>query len=407
MRLVTYNHSHPLARHVSSIRLWEFARALARRGHRVVHVTSTLDGARESPPPEHLERAMKAHDWKDPFHVAVKARNYRLLDSIRANAVAPPIRKTLTAYAMLVRGGMFYDWTDAIAPYQREIARLHQPDVAWGTFGNSSNLLAARRMASIASCSLVIDVKDSVEAFLPPGTRRITARRNHVANGSTTNSELLVRKSAFLTGHAPHLVYSGVDDAFIETPGEAAPANGPFLISLSGSVRSRTRLAEFLEACRAFRERHRGIRDVQLAYAGNETHEIQRLQPRIDLEGWVTCLGYLDRPRLAAKFHESHINAYISAEGAGYHQKFLELVSAGRPVIAYGGELAESLNQARDLPCRVSDPKNPAELDAELEAIMHMAPGAKANGAFAKLGWEARAVGAEQALLDAIARTAA
>ncbi len=144
---------------------------------------------------------------------------------------------------------------------------------------------------------------------------------------------------------------------------------------------------------------------MRLAYAGNEAHEIEKLGARVDLAGWVTCVGYLDRPRLAALFHESHINAYISAEGAGYHQKFLELLSAGRPVIAYGGELAESLNQARDLPCYVADPKTPVALATEFEQVLKAGSKPKAQGAFAKLGWDARAVEAEHALLDAINRT--
>ena len=59
MKLVLVNHCHPDRPHVCALRMREFARALARKGHQVVLLTGTLDDAPSPLVPSGIPAALK------------------------------------------------------------------------------------------------------------------------------------------------------------------------------------------------------------------------------------------------------------------------------------------------------------------------------------------------------------
>jgi glycosyltransferase involved in cell wall biosynthesis len=391
MRLAFFNHSHPRMNHVSAVRLWGFAKALARRGHRILHVTATLEREESTCPHGELSERLRRHDWSEPFHLAVRPSEEWVLRTIRKDSVPSLVRKPLTGYSMIFRGGVFFDWTRSVGRYMRAIAGDFVPDAAWGTFGNASNLAAARAMARVTPCPLVVDVKDSVFAFVPKGAG-IVARPYRRASAATVNAKVLLDSAAFLTHRQADVVYSGVDEAFFDPERSPVPPDERiFRITLTGSLRSRKRLAEFLAGCDRLRERLEGVRRVVLQYAGNEHVELHEVCRELGIEGWVSHAGYLSTPELASMVRHASVNAYISAAQAGFHHKFLELVSTGRPLIAYGGELPESLDLVRGLDVAVFDPRDGNELDAAFDRILDPGEAAARRAPISIFGWEEQA----------------
>ena len=89
MRLVFFNHSHPQLHHVSGVRLWGFAKAMAARGHQIVQVTSTLTADESQIAVGEFRQVMRQHDWSAPFHLAVHAKDVSLLQAIRGDTFYP------------------------------------------------------------------------------------------------------------------------------------------------------------------------------------------------------------------------------------------------------------------------------------------------------------------------------
>ena len=67
MRLLAVNHSHPATPHVSGICVSAFADALARDGHRIVLITSTLNGAGAFKAADRVAREIRDHDCAGPI----------------------------------------------------------------------------------------------------------------------------------------------------------------------------------------------------------------------------------------------------------------------------------------------------------------------------------------------------
>lgn len=406
MRLVFFNHSHPQTKNVSGVRLWGFAKALARRGHRVIHVTATLDGGRSTCGPSELQSRLAEHSWTDPFHLAVEPSREWMLRMIRREALPSLVRKPLTAYCLVFRGGVYFDWTKRLGPYLRSIASCFEPDLAWATFGNTSSLAAAQAMARLASCPLAVDVKDSVFDFLPKGMRILMARRYGASSAATVNSKVLLSSAKSLTGREAEVIYSGVDAAFYEAGNDRVGGGGEnthFLITLTGSLRSSVRLREFLSGCRRLRERLAGTPDVNVVYAGNGRAEIEAACKELGIRGWVRCEDYLSTSTLASLARSADVNAYISVARASFHHKFLELVATGKPVIAYGGELEESLDLVRGLEALVFDPADAASLDEAFRRILGADAQIRQRKPISTFGWDTQARGLESVFRKAIA----
>jgi glycosyltransferase involved in cell wall biosynthesis len=240
-----------------------------------------------------------------------------------------------------------------------------------------------------------VDVKDSVFAFLPKTMRALVARQYQRCSAVTVNSQLLLSSARFLTGKQATVVYSGVDSAFYGgESGRVRPRGeeSQFVITLTGSLRSSVRLREFLIGCQRLRDRLAGKRNVQIVYAGHERANIEAMCKVLGIYGWIRFEDYLPTGALASLVRSADVNSYISAARAGFHHKFLELVSAGKPVIAYGGELEESLQLSNGVAAVVFDPAGPTALDVAFCSILglgrrdthHREP-------IAKFGWDEQA----------------
>lgn len=365
MRLVFVNHAHPDLTHVSGMRLGYFAKAMAKRGHQVVLLTATLPDASSG---DHADGALserlRNHDWTAALVVAVKPRRRRTLELIRRNRVPPPIRRALTLSQFLMHGGVFADWQVPAMPVARQIAREFRPELAWGTFGNTSTLVATQAVAHNANCPWVMDVKDPWANFVPAGLRRWIAWRFRDAVGWTANSERhQYIAERWLHQNLSKVLYSGVADAFYVRCTPAASAKHDLV--LVGSTYDDDNLHAYLATIAAWAcDLPQAERDaLRFVYAGSDTALVASAlrDARLPCETFVT--NQLPIDELADLTRNAFVNSYLRTPVAtGFHHKLLELLVCGRPVICYPDESRESMRLAAKVETNFASCGTPSSL---------------------------------------------
>lgn len=345
MRLVFVNNTHPEAPHVSGMRLSCFAREMAARGHQVVLLTGAPPGDRAGDiSAAELPNRMATHDWSEPMIVEVAPKPLRTLSAVRNGRLPAPLRRALTAWHFLAHGGVFTDWARAARPAADITAREFKPDLVWATFGNTSNLTLAQRVAKRAGCPWVMDVKDNWLAFVPAGLRRIMARRFGNASGATFNAEHHRSiASRWINPARAAVIYSGVAEPFYLERDAPKAASGTATILLVGSTYSEEHLSAFLDTLKSWTDRlaAAGKGRIGFHYAGTDQHRVEAAVKSLGLSGISVVQGQVSIEELAGLARGARAVCYLWAP-FGFHHKLLELLVVGTPVIAYPGEHAES-----------------------------------------------------------------
>jgi glycosyltransferase involved in cell wall biosynthesis len=373
MNIAIVNHSEPGTKHISGMRAWFFAKELAKMGSRVVEICQApRDCGRERP--HFVGRSLSCHDWRDPLVLSVPQLHDRVSDLIRSGRTPKLLRKGLVAYSFGVRGGVYSDFSHALGPYLPLLNRDFRPDVVWGIFLNSDCWLVAQRLARMAGCPWVGDMKDSWEAFIPAPLRGLLARRFRDMAACTANSEFNSRVLERRFGRTPAVVYSGVDAAFAaDEPALHEPRSGEFRLTLMGSLYTESTIDQFVCAVRRWvadeaRRGSSGNSVIEIVYAGTDSVRAEAKLGSLRDLARVQVHGYLPLPELAALCRSATANAYMWCPTT-FHHKLLELLSCGRPVIAFPGETDESRRLAArcggDLRC----PSNELELVSVLEDV--------------------------------------
>jgi hypothetical protein len=191
----------------------------------------------------------------------------------------------------------------------------------------------------------------------------------------TANSAFNARVFEHRFGRTPTVVYSGVDEAFTaEDPTPHEARSGEFRLTLTGSLYAESTIDQFVCAVRRWIESAAGARDssgnagVEIAYAGADSVRAEAKLGSLRDVARVQVHGYLPLPELVVLCRAATANAYMWCP-TGFHHKLLELLSCGRPVIAFPGETVESRRLAArcggDLRC----PSNEVELVSVLEDV--------------------------------------
>lgn len=345
MNLVFVNHMHPTTPHVSGMRSWFFARELAKRGHRVVQVCEWREGTEAAASPETVAQQLQSHDWAEPLLLAVRPQRRFLLELVRSPRTPVTLRKAFVTWSYLRHSGMFTDFSGATLPYLEVLSRSFRPQATWGLFGNTDCWLVAQRLARLSGCPWVADMKDSWEVFLRRPLRAPIAKRFQDMAACTANAAFNAEVLARWFPPQPAVIYSGVDPSFLETPPAPRDAGG-FRLTLTGSVHDVAALTHFVAGLRKWLAQsamspQSGAPRLEVIYAGADSKKVGgALRP---LEGLarVHVNGYLPLPELAALCRSATANAYIWNPKT-FHHKLLELLSCGRPVIAFPGETDES-----------------------------------------------------------------
>lgn len=404
MRIAIVAEVHPDTPHVSGQRAARFAAALAARGHQVVQLSQTLRPDDAGTDPRTLPASLGAHDWSLPFHIACRRRRSRIAEAVRGGRLPTLLRRPLAAF-QLGTDGPSPEWSRGARAYQDALLAAFRPDVVWAIFGSISDLVSGRSLARAAGCPYVIDFKDDWDKFIAPALRGPIARRFRDASAYTSNARQYGEVAArWFAARARSVVYSGVSPELSAAGRQAEEAAG-FRFTLVGSFYRRQNLQGFIAAFSAWlstlSETDRA--DVELAYAGREEAAFREaakgLACRVRAEPYLTLaeLGRLCRGGAA--------NGYLWHPG-GFHHKLLELIACGRPVIAYPGELEESVLLARRFGGDLRVCADQAALADTLQALwrdrQRRSPHAAAFDPGA-LSWDAFAADLEQALTAAVA----
>lgn len=340
MRLLFVSDVHPDTPHISAVRLWVFACELARRGHEVVFITRATVIQGRAGNGRGLAARLAEHDWQQPLLIELSIPAAAPMSPRRSAAI---FRRMRTAWSLLVRGGPQWRWSDMVALQAAMIAADVRPELIWTTFGHTSNLMAARALARAGKCPWVLDVKDNWELYVPKGLRRLMAWRTRGWSAMTANAEFTRALARKWQGQEATVVYSGVDDAFLQTDPESVDSVQELAVNLIGGLYDRDRLREILGGLvdwmggLAECERSR----VRIRYLGGDTDLFEEAAAGIIAQQHLDVPGYVAIGEMARLCRLALANMYVRHDG-GFHHKLLELLACGRPAVVYPRESAES-----------------------------------------------------------------
>lgn len=367
MRAVFIQYAHPATPHVSSLRLRHFAEALARRGHRIVLLTCTLDKGEKAKPAAEVEADLARHDWSRPYLLACAPRRRPSLERIRDPKTPRRLRQALIVWHYGFGEGLFSDWTWGSRAYWPLLAERFRPDVTWGTFGSLDSWAIARGLAKAAKVPWVADAKDGWEVFIPPLLRRWLAWRFRGAAALTANSGYLAEQFGRWFPLQADVIYSGVDASWLKAP---PPPTEGFRIMLVGGVYNRHNLARLVEGLRAWLERlpagERG--GVSVGYAGSDAAQAGSALAGLAGLCRADVRDYLPLGEMASLCRGAAVNIYLWNPKT-FHHKLVELLCCQRPVISFPGERGESLELARQAGGSLSVCRDGRELGETLEQI--------------------------------------
>jgi hypothetical protein len=397
MKAVFINHCHPDVAHVCGLRAGRFAQAMAERGHQIVVLSQTLDTEDEGFPLAKLSAALQAHDWRQPFVLPCHAHGFELVQRARNGQLMAGWRQAVIAWSYLMNGGMFPDWQAGTEQYFPVLAESFQPDVIWGTFGNTDTWRLCQQLARLAGCPWVGDFKDNWRAFVPNGLQTLMAGRFVDAARMTVFSQAHCEQSDALFPHTlKTILYSGVDDV-ADAP--AVDSGSEIQLLLTGSIYDAADLGQLMKAINAWARRH-PERPLMFRYAGNDGAVVKSIAASLDLS--IRIEGFLPQHALHRLQSQSMVNFYIHNPRCLMHHKALELLAQGRPAIAYPGETAEVKELAAGSGGSLFACTDPAEVTEALDMMTDNPPSIPSTARRRAFTWGERSAVLETVLADAI-----
>ena len=373
MRLVFINHAHPDTPHVSAMRMYYFANAMAARGHQVALLTG------ESPlqPGQGLgtgqvAAAVAGHDWTQPLVLPVLERSAAARAVIHDRDDLPPLlRKARTAWRLLCGDGIHGQWVANARPVLDSLAEVFEPELVWATFGNTSNLRLGQWLAGRARCRWIADIKDNWQAFIPRGLRRAVAWRFRNAAGLTSNADLHLQAAADWGDSRPAaVIYSGVAAPFFGTAENDERQSWRQQVLLVGGTYSSANLQCFLTALASWVDSLAASEREQLCfvYAGSDVKQVNDAMQLTPLSCASRIMAQRPVEELASHARGSLMNCYLVSHSS-FHHKLLELLVAGRPVVCFPGEHPESRRLAAGVATGFHACTDPGELEAAFNTI--------------------------------------
>jgi glycosyltransferase involved in cell wall biosynthesis len=351
MDILLINGTHPAAPHISGVRAGRFADELARMGHRCVLICPPLpDRTAQDPAP------VSSHNWSQPLIV-------------EADDPPPADGNALSTFADLLRyGGRRTGFHRNVVARGRTLAADFRPQVGWATFGSLEAVTALRTLARQQHFPWIFDDKDNPENYVPGAARLPLAWRLRGYALLQANSVLHADAARRWLGDTAEVIYSGVDSAFFEP--HPAPESVRRYVTLVGSLYYRETVDAILSAIAEFNATS-GQPPVSVIHLGNQGDWLSN-----DRGVEIETPGYVSPDEMARLCQHALANIYVFL-GRTFHHKLFELLACRRPVIAYGGELRESIAEADRLRASLGLPVTPAELIETLRAVEHFAPDAK------------------------------
>lgn len=392
-RIVLINHTSPARGDVSALRMSRLAEALSRRGDAALLMTTSggIDG--DAVPLSQVEERIRDRPSGTVVHLACAPVPTPVYERARTGALPSPLRQAVLAWGYAAHGGVFPDWRLGARPYLPIIADAFRPDAIIGTFGNTDTWSIAAELARHAKSPWIADLKDNWSAFVPRFFATSAPRRFADMAHMTVYSEAH-RTEADKWFPAPKtVVYSGFDHI-------APPAQTSYdgtRVTLVGSVYDDEKVALLIRALDTWR-RNAGLDTVTLAYAGADGARVAAILERLALPMTFIDHGRLAPDALGTALASSAANAYVVHPRSLFQQKPLELLAAGRPVIAVPGENAEVERLSGEIGGRLVCGADPTTLATGLaDALAAPSPEIRAD-VLDRFTWDAQAAVMEQVI---------
>jgi glycosyltransferase involved in cell wall biosynthesis len=340
MRIAIINACHPDRQHVCAFRGTTFAEILTGSGNQVLLLTPPLTETGKGISETDLKEKLRSHDWSIYCQVSGGFADKSNLPSVRNGRVPTPIRQGIIAHNYLVRGNVYHDWIAPSSSLLPVIVDDFRPDIVWAIFGNTSCWKMGQAIARMANCPWVADIKDNWQAFVPKGLRKITARKFRDAAAYTVLSQSHAETFPLSSPVDIKTVYNGISPGLMQSikPGQnAAVLRDEILIA--GSLYRSDILAQLLQAIHTWKQTNPG---TQITYAGGDKDILEQAISTLDISMKVNNLGSLSTHNLWERQQNVRMNVYVRNPPNLFHHKLLELLAAGRPVLAYPGETDES-----------------------------------------------------------------
>ena len=348
MDILLINGTHPAAPHISGVRAGRFAEELARMGHRCVLICPPVPGTAA----KDLGR-IAAHDWSQPLIV-------------EADDPPPAGGSALATFANLLRyGGRRTGFQRNVVARGHALAADFRPQVGWATFGSLEAVTALRTLAREQHFPWIFDDKDNPDIYVPRAARLPLAWRLRGYAALQANSVLHANAARRWLGDSADVIYSGVDSCFFEP--HPAPEPARRYVTLVGSLYYRETVDAILSAIAEFNAAS-GRPPVSLIHLGSQGDWLEN-----DHGVEIHIPGYVSPDEMARLCQHALANIYVFL-GRTFHHKLFELFACRRPVIAYGGELPESIAEASRLHAPLASPTTPAALVAALSAAESFDP---------------------------------
>lgn len=399
MRIVAVTHCHPATPHVCATRAREFARALARRGHKVVLLTETLaEQSKQTISPGHLGQLLNGHDWREPFFLACLPIPMPFLEAAREGRMKRWFRRPLIAAVYLIRGGLFLDWREGSRPYWVPLAKAFRPDAVWAIFGNTDAMIIGRAIAKQARCPWILDMKDPWSTFIPFALRRLLAIRLSGFRAATALSEYHAADLKQCFGRNATIVRSGIA---LPAPPRSATSPTPSVLVL-GALYGESDLRSLLEGIRIWLNALSPDQRTQarVYYAGSEGARFHDAAHGAGLSTAVETVGYVTVEALAILAARCVAVLYVRSRRAGYQHKLIELAGFGRPAICLPAESAEALDLMSRLGGSLVGCETPPDVAAALDVALHHPPASASREALSEFTWDNQA----ERLLETLSR---
>lgn len=350
MDILLINGTHPGTPHISGVRAGRFADELARMGHRCVLICAPVPGSSAAPP-----ASATTHDWSEPL-------------IIEADHPGMANGNALATFANLLRyGGRRVAFQRNVVSRGRALAADFEPQIGWATFGSLEAVTALRALAREQGFPWIFDDKDNPEIYVPRAARLPLAWRLRGYAALHANSVLHADAARRWLGDSAEVIYSGVDRCFFDAHPPFEPPRR--YVTLVGSLYSRAKVDSILSAIAEFNATS-GLQPVSLVHIGKQGDWLKN-----DRGVEIDLPGYVSPDEMARLCQHALANIYVFA-GMTFHHKLFELLACRRPVIAYGGELPESISEADRLRAALALPTTPAALVEALTAAERFAPAA-------------------------------
>ena len=347
MRIAIVNACHPDRQHVCAFRGSTFAEILTEDGNQVLLLTPPLTEIGKGINEADLKEKLKSHKWSTYCQVTGGFTDKSILPSVRNGSVPTPIRQGIIAYNFIIRGNIYHDWIIPSSSLLPVIADDFKPNIVWAISGNTSCWKLGQVLAHAANCPWVADIKDNWQATIPKGLRHITAKKFRDAGAYTVLSQ--AHRDTFPLSSTTNfkIVYNGISPALMKSAKlNLSLSDLRDEILITGSLYRSDILGQLLQAIHAWQQEHTR---TKITYAGGDNDILEQAISGLDSSVDVKNLGGLSPHDLWQRQRNARMNAYVRNPPNLFHHKLLELLAAGRPVLAYPGETDESLTIANSM----------------------------------------------------------